>query len=361
MVPFDDDALPFAGLTILDLSSILAGPLTGSFFAELGAKVVKIENKTIGGDATRQWKLSKEDPSSPYSAYYHSANYGKEVVLLDLTDENDKNTLRQYLSISDVVIMNFQKQVAQKLELLPDNLHIAHPKLIIAQLSAYEYDDPRAGYDLVMQGETGWISMNGTANDQLSKLPVALIDIIASHQLKEAILIALWKKAVHQLGSIIHVSLFKSALSALANQASNYLNTGHIASPIGTLHPNIAPYGDLFYDKNGQKFLLAIGSDAQFKKLWDTLNICIENYHIFEFNSDRLKNRTELRLTLQQSFSAMDIDDIATKLDQEKLPFCTIKNIAQVLDDSDAQSMILKQNVDGLDVRSMRSIAFYFK
>jgi crotonobetainyl-CoA:carnitine CoA-transferase CaiB-like acyl-CoA transferase len=351
---------PFHGLKVLDLSSVLAGPLTGTFFAELGARVIKIENKLTDGDATRQWKLPKEDPDSPYSAYYFSANFGKEIMLMDLTDREERLTLEKMIEEADVVISNFQKKTASKLDLEPDTLLEKYPHLIIAQLSAYEYDDPRPGYDLVMQGETGWISMTGTDSDHLCKLPVAIVDIIAAHQLKEAILISLIHKLKNGKGNITHVSLFKSSISALANQASNYLMMGHIPKPIGTLHPNIAPYGDIFTTNDGQKVLLAIGSDAQFKKLWFSLSFGNENYHNFELNSQRLKSRSVLVSELQQKIGLVDLNHFKSLMNQNNLPFCVIDDIQAVFEQPLALQMVNTSQVDHMTARSVSNVAFSF-
>lgn len=350
--------LPFQQLKVLDLSSVLAGPLAGSFFAELGATVVKVENLKTGGDATRQWKLPSEDPENSYSAYYHSANFGKEVFLLDFNSEIDRKKLEEIISQSDIVISNFQKKVAEKFDLLPDDILLKYPHLIIAQLSAYDFDDPRPGYDLVMQGETGWISMTGLDKDHYAKLPVAMIDIIASHQMKEAILICLIKKITTGKGSVIHVSLYKSALSALANQATNYLIAGHIPIPTGTLHPNIAPYGDIFADFDGIKFLLAVGSDAQFKKLWFTLNLSEKEYHTFELNSGRLKHRVLLQNVLQQSFVLFKINELKEIFNAHNIPFCEIRSLDTVFDQSEAKTMLNKEEINGEIVSSVSSVAF---
>lgn len=351
---------PLQGLKVLDLSSILAGPLTGSFFAELGADVIKVENKLIHGDATRQWKLPSEDPSNPYSAYYWSANYGKKILLLDLTNRADRLRIDTYLSNVDIVISNFQKKTASKLQLEPDEILAKYPNVIVAQLSAYEYDDPRPGYDLVMQGETGWISMNGTDNDHLAKLPVAIIDIIAAHQMKEAILLALLKKMTTGQGNIVHVSLYKSAISALANQASNYLMAGHIAQPIGTLHPNIAPYGDLLISQDLKKIILAVGSDAQFKKLWFSLNMPEKDYYTFETNSDRLKYRKNLQNILQQHFGKLSFEKLEYSLKLNNIPFCLVKDTSEVFEDALAKDMINTFLIDQSLCKSVSNIAFRF-
>lgn len=358
---FENALLPLEGLKVLDISNILAGPLAASFFAELGAGVTKIENRLTGGDATRTWKLPSEDPDHQYSAYYFSANYEKQVILLDLTDPADRQKAEEMIAASDVVISNFQKKVASKLGLIPEDITAKYPGLIFAQLSAYDFDDPRPGYDLVMQGETGWISMTGTDKDHLAKIPVAIIDIFASHQIKEAILIALTKKAVTGRGSTVHVSLYKSGISGLANQASNYLMQGQVAKPLGTIHPNIAPYGDMFRSADGVSFLLAVGSDEQFKKLWKTLMPDVAIPHIFESNSARVEYRMELNDHLQQSFGHLTFESIKFALGTINVPHCCVLKMNEVFQDRLAKEMILtqtKQNETGL---SVSSIAFTVK
>jgi crotonobetainyl-CoA:carnitine CoA-transferase CaiB-like acyl-CoA transferase len=353
-----NDNKPFSSLKVLDLSGILAGPLTASFFAELGAKVIKIENKLTKGDATRQWKLPTEDKSKPVSAYYHSANYGKEVLMLDLNVKEERELVSDLLKESDIVISNFQKETAQKFDLCPEGIFEKNKHLIVAQLNAFHFDDPRPGYDLVMQGETGWIGMNGTDDDHLAKIPVAIIDIFAAHQLKEAILIALWKKAMTGRGSIIHVSLYKSGITGLANQAANYLNLGHLPKPIGTLHPNIAPYGEIFTSLDEKKFILAVGSDAQFKKLWFTLNLHPEKIVNFELNSDRVAMRSALQEILQHQFAIRSFEEIRDLLDKIQLPYCSILSMKEVFENDLAKKMVLSSGGEGEKMYSVSSIAF---
>ncbi len=352
------DSLPLQDLKILDLSSVLAGPLTGSFFAEMGADVLKIENQLTGGDVTRQWKLPAEDVSDPYSAYYASANYGKDIKLMDLTQADERQTLEKYIAEADVIISNFQKRTAQKLNLDPHEIVKRYPELIFIQLSAYTWDDPRPGYDFVMQGETGWISMTGTDHNHLTKLPVALMDIIASHQMRTAGLLALIQKNKTGKGSIVHVSLYKSAISALANQASNYLMTGMVPQPLGTLHPNIAPYGDIFVTKDEQKVMLAIGSDNQFKKLWFTLNLDKEMYSIFVSNSDRVYHRMRLATILQREIEKLKYDELSKMLEHEQLPFCLIHDLKDVFDSKLANEMVHTETKDTSTFKSVSSVAF---
>jgi crotonobetainyl-CoA:carnitine CoA-transferase CaiB-like acyl-CoA transferase len=348
----------FEGIKVIDLSSILAGPLAGSFFAECGAEVIKIENKITNGDATRTWKLSKESIEKSYSAYYVAANYGKTSIMLDLTHPQDMDQLCNLIRDADIVLSNFQKKVAQKFKLEPSDISKVNPKCIICQLSAYSYEDPRPGYDIVMQGETGWISMTGTNSDHLAKIPVAFIDIIASHQMREGILTALWHRERSGHGSIIHVSLYASALSALVNQGTNYLIEGHIPKPIGTMHPNIAPYGDIVTTSEGTKFLLAIGSDLQFEKLWNTLNMPMELLPIFASNQLRVEKRSLLIEMLQSysvRFSALEWVSILEKIN---VPYCQIRNLEDVFNVNESKAMVHYGYVDGDLVPSLKNIAY---
>jgi crotonobetainyl-CoA:carnitine CoA-transferase CaiB-like acyl-CoA transferase len=351
----------FAGLTVLELSSVLAGPLAGSFFAELGAKVTKVENKRSGGDITRQWKLPEEDPAAPAGAYYHAANYGKKAVFLDFQNHNDRQTLDDLIKSHDIILTNFQKKVAVKFNLEPAALHERYPEKIIIQLDAYDYDDPRPGFDLVMQAETGFISMNGTTEGFLCKMPVALIDILASHQIREAALIALLKKEKTGKGSLVHVSLYRSGIASLANQASNYLMAGRIAKPMGTLHPNIAPYGDLFYSADKVFFMLAVGSDHQFEKLWKTLNFSETNYVNFVTNFDRLRHRADLQKELQTVFSQKTFENLQDIFGKCDVPYAEIKNMAEVFENPLSREMILEEKSEkGQMAYSVSNIAFRF-
>ena len=184
----------FSKLKILDLSTVLAGPQVGSFFSELGSKVIKVENKRSNGDPTRQWKLEVEKGRNTISSYYASANYQKESIFLDLQDVDDYMILLSLAKEADILLSNYQLIVANKLKVDYASLKAINPNIIYAQLYAYDADDTRPGYDLVMQAETGFMSMNGHPDGATAKMPVAIIDIMAAHQLKEALLIALIKR-----------------------------------------------------------------------------------------------------------------------------------------------------------------------
>jgi crotonobetainyl-CoA:carnitine CoA-transferase CaiB-like acyl-CoA transferase len=347
----------FNNLNVIELSSVLAGPLAGSFLAELGAEVIKIENKKTNGDVTRGWKLSTEDASENTSAYFHSANFGKKIIMLDFTNENDYFQLSSLLRNADIVITNFLKSTAEKLKINVDNLKRINPNLIIVQLSAYEYDDEIAGFDLVMQAECGFISMTGTEGI-LAKMPVAMIDILASHQIKEAILIGLLHKYKNNKGSTHYVSLYKSGISALVNQGTNYLMANHIAKPIGTLHPNIAPYGEIINTKDGKKIMLSIGTDKQFHSLCQLLNI--ENTEDILTNKNRVLNRGTLWKLINDKSTQLESYEILTCMEKENIPFALIKNIDEVFQHKDALSMVIDNPIDELpNGKYIKSIAFH--
>lgn len=346
------------GLRVVELASVLAGPLAGSFLAELGAEVVKIENGPAGGDVTRAWKLEGEVGINNASAYYHSANYGKKVVMCDLKSETDKAIIYSYIKDCDVVLTNYQKATAEKLGIALDWIKKINSDAIIVQLNAFEYDDPRPGYDLVMQAESGFISMCGD-REHLAKMPVAMIDIIAAHQIKEAVLLGILQKKMTGKANIFHVSLYKSALSALVNQGTNYLMENHVAQPMGTLHPNIAPYGEVILTSDNLPIMLAVGSDGQFEKLAGIFGWNKSKLDMFATNQMRLKHRKELQIELLESAKNLPSPKLMYLLDEEKVPYARVKNMKDVFSDPQSFSMVLNNPVaDRNDGKYISNIAF---
>lgn len=345
----------FKDITVVELASVLAGPSVGMFFAELGAKVYKIENSKTGGDVTRKWTTANE--SDLPSAYYASINFSKESILLDLTAEEDYNKYLALVKTADILISNYQPRVAERLKVRYDDMRIIKGDIIFLELDGFN-ENNRPAFDVVLQAETGWISMTGNGTDR-AKLPVALIDVIAGHQLKEAGLLAIIHKLKTGEGSYVKCNLEKSSLSALANQATNYLMNKEIAAPIGTHHPNIAPYGDCFSTRDGIDFVLAVGSEVQFESLWSILGLStsIRN-RLFQSNNDRLNNRAILIDTLQSAISKCTAKELFEAFESKKVPYGIIKNIGEVLETQTAKSMILEENIEGRDTLRLSSIAF---
>jgi len=255
------------GLKVLELASVLAGPGVGQFFAELGAEVIKVENLKTGGDVTRTWKLASEKAEDDRSAYFSSVNWGKKSLALDLTDSSGKSIVQKLAAQTDVVIASFKSGDAEKLGVAYSQLQKVNPKLIYGQITGYGSDNARVGYDAVIQAESGFMDMNGERGGSPLKMPVALVDVLAGHQLKEGLLLALLKREKTGEGSWVEVSLIQAAIASLANQASNWLVAQSLPSRQGSLHPNIAPYGESFETKDGRQVILAVGNDRQFADL----------------------------------------------------------------------------------------------
>ena len=322
----------FEDLLVVELASVLAGPYTGRFFREHGARVIKVENPNQGGDVTRTWRNSNES-NDGISAYYASVNQGKEVVFLDLKLPSDKEKFLELLSRADVLITNFKYGEDIKFGLQLEAIKSQFPKLIIGQIDGFASDDPRAAYDMVLQAETGYLSMSGTRENP-AKMPVALIDILAGQQLKAGILMALLQKSKTKVGCIVRVSLKEAAISALMNQASNFLMSKFIPSAMGTLHPNIAPYGEYFIGSDGGRLVLAIGNNKQFEALLEVLGLPdIGLDPKFSENPDRVKNRKELANKLQEACSRFTLDSLIKNLISSGVPAGSIKNLDDVLND----------------------------
>lgn len=349
----------FESLKIVELASVLAGPLVGSFFAELGAKVTKVENKTTGGDVTRKWKLPIEAKNTKVSAYYAAANYGKKVILLDFTDSKDYQKALKFIEEADIVIANFKQGDAQKLNLDYKTLSKINTTLIYAELSGFGDDDLRPAFDVVLQAEAGYMFMNGEKNAKPLKMPVALMDILAAHQLKEGILCALIQKMQTGKGSKVNVSLYDAALSALANQATNWLMAGEIPQAIGSQHPNIAPYGDLFQTIDKKWIVLAIGSEKQFQDFIKLLGInhLLEDER-FKNNQERVVNREILNEYLEEAISKKQSADLAKNFNSENIPFGLVKNMQEVFLDPKAQAMIIKDIIKKSPAKRVKNVGF---
>lgn len=335
----------FKDLKVIELASVLAGPAVGMFFAELGAKVIKIENATTGGDMTRKWKLPTEDKDNPISAYYASVNWNKEVLMLNLKTQEDQAKVHKLIKGADVVIANYKPGQAEKLNMDQLTLRLLNPKLIYAHLSGFGQDSSRTAFDVVVQAEAGFMSMNGQPNDPPTKMPVALMDVLAAHQLKEGILSALYQREKTGKGSFITASLFDSAVASLANQASNWLMAKHNPSRIGSLHPNIAPYGEIITTSDDQQIVLAIGTENQFQKLCKVLGIpVLANDIRFSNNSNRVINRKVLLSELQKIVKTIDSKELIGLFLTNDIPAGSINDMQSLFQNPKAQNLILTES-----------------
>lgn len=352
---------PFKDLKVIDLSSVLAGPSVGTFFAELGAYVLKIEHPK-NADVTRSWKLASEDTSESVSAYFSSVNYKKDYLSLDLKDEKDYAIFIDHVQNADILLSNFKKGDDEKLNVTDEQLRSINPSLIIGKITGFGNESDRVAYDLILQAETGFMSMNGTQESGPVKMPVALIDVLAAHHLKEGLLIALLQRFLSKEIKTVSVSLYDAAICSLANQASNYLMEQHIPQRIGSLHPNIAPYGEIFTTKNNDQITFAIGSNLHFEKLCTFLK-CKEliTDNRFKENKDRVKDRLLLFELLQDKIKFIETETLLSAMHQCFVPAGEIKNLQAVFQEQAAQSLIRIETINGKDTKRITSIGFQWQ
>jgi crotonobetainyl-CoA:carnitine CoA-transferase CaiB-like acyl-CoA transferase len=329
----DAEPAPLAGLVVLELASILAGPSTGQFLAELGAEVIKIENPATGGDPTRGWRLAAERSDAPVSAYFSCANWGKRSLALDVGKRGGRQAVLDLAQRSDVVIASYKPGDDVKLGLDAGTLLGLNPRLIYAQISAYGRDDPRPGFDAIIQAESGFTYLNGDAGGPPVKMPVALMDLLAAHQLKQAILLALLARASSGVGRHVHVSLLEAAMASLANQATNFLVAGVVPQRMGSEHPNVVPYGSIFRLGDGRELVLAVGTERQWRKLAEALHrVDWLADSRFADNTVRVRHRDELNRQLAEALGRLDSTRARESLQAAGVPFGFVNDMRQAFE-----------------------------
>jgi crotonobetainyl-CoA:carnitine CoA-transferase CaiB-like acyl-CoA transferase len=342
------------GLRVLELASVLAGPGVGQFFAELGAEVIKVENLKTGGDVTRTWKVSGEK-TDDRSAYFCSVNWGKQSLALNLNTPEGQKIVHDLALKSDIVIASYKPGDAEKLRVDYAMLSKGNPGLIYGQISGYGPKNPRVGYDAIIQAEAGFMFMNGEPDGPSLKMPVALMDVLAGHHLKEGLLLAMLEKTATGKGKLVEVSLIESAVASLANQATNWLVAGALPQKKGSAHPNIAPYGDVFLTQDSHEVILAIGSDQQFRGLCDILKISdLASDSKFSSNEARVTNREVLNSVLSAEIGKFAVDDFMKAVNKVKIPAGIINSMERVMEMPEIKDLFIRCD----DRTGLKTIAF---
>lgn len=323
------NTLPFSELRVIELASVLAGPSVGQFFAELGAEVIKIENPKTNGDVTRTWK-GKDEQTEDVSAYFSCVNWGKKSVILDITEDTQLEQLHELIKTADIVLTSYKPGDDQKLKVDYNTLKLINPKILYGQITGYGSLSDKVGYDAIIQAEVGFMHINGEPNSKPLKMPVALMDLLAGHQLKEALLVGYIQLLKTGQGGKFEVSLVEAGLASLANQATNYLVGGVEPSQKGSLHPNIAPYGETFETNDGKLIVLAIGNDKQFKALLDILEL--DNADLYRTNADRVNNREVLAGTISKVISKRHSSKLMASFDEHNIPAGIINKVSDAID-----------------------------
>lgn len=352
--------MPLSHLLVVEYAGVLAGPSVGMFLAELGARVVKVENPATGGDVTRSWTLGSGTDPAETSPYFSAVNWGKESVALDFSQPAEHAAARGLAGRADVVLVSYKAGDAARWGLDFESVVVANPGVVYGEITAYGPDDDRVGYDAVIQGETGFTHLNGEPEGEPLKLPVALMDVLAGHQLKQAVLLALLERERTGKGSRVSVSLVRAGLSALVNQASNWLVSGVNPRRLGSGHPNIVPYGSSYPTRDGTRVVLAVGTDRQFAGLCRVLGRSgLATDARFVTNPDRVAHRRELEELLARRIAERERGELLDALSEGGVPAGPILDVRAALSQPAAGPLLLEaEAAGGGRLRGLRSVAF---
>lgn len=336
-------AQPLAGIRVLDLSRVLAGPWCTQLLADLGAEVIKIE-KPGSGDDTRHWGPPwHEINGERVAAYFLSANRGKRSAAIDFGTQEGAALVRRLASKADIVVENFKAGGLRKFGLDSVSLRDLNPRLVIASITGFGQDGPyaaRAGYDYIIQGMGGLMSITGLPDGEPGGGPlrvgVAVADLFTGLYAAVAIVSALYRRATTGEGAHIDMALFDTQLAMLANQAANALVSGKDAPRQGNTHPNIVPYQP--FDAADQPIIIAIGNDAQFARLAE---LCGHREWAkderFSTNAARVANRSDIVALIAERIRTRPAAEWLGELEQAGIPAGSINSVSQALADVQAR------------------------
>ncbi len=316
------------------MSRVLAGPLCGMTLGDLGADVIKVERPGLG-DESRQWGPPFDARGE--SAYYLSTNRNKLGIALDLEVRNDVAALNELIAGADVVLENFKSETLSKARLDRDELLDAHPHLIWLTLTGFGLDNPRLGYDLVVQAESGWMAITGDPTGEPMKVGVALADVIAGKDAALSIMAALVarersRKALPVSARRLHVSLAHSAIAALVNVAQNVLVSGSEARRFGNAHPNLVPY-QAFKARDGY-IVIGVGNDRQWASCCSALELpeLAEDKQLAA-NKGRLASRERVTGVIARRVAERDGHEWLTRLSKAGVPAGRVRPVSEALGD----------------------------
>ncbi len=325
---------PLAGLRVIELARILAGPWIGQTLADLGADVIKVESPE--GDDTRRWGppfISHGGETT--AAYFHACNRGKRSVVADFAAPEGAALVQRLAASADVVIENFKLGGLAKYGLDYPSLSAMNPRLVYCSITGFGQTGPyaaRAGYDFLIQGMSGIMDLTGDPAGEPQKIGVAFADIFTGLYGVIAIQAALAQRAATGRGQHIDMSLFDSMTGVLANQAMNFLATGTSPTRLGNAHPNIAPY-QTFATSDGH-FILAVGNDGQFARFAAIVGASeLASDARFATNADRVANRAELAALIGAKTADWTRDGLLAALEKAGVPAGPINTVADVFAD----------------------------
>ena len=344
---------PLEGIKVLDLSRVLAGPWCTQLLADLGAEVIKIE-RPGSGDDTRHWGPPWHgEGDERVAAYFLSANRGKKSAAIDFAQTEGAALVRRLAENADVVVENFRVGGLKKFGLDSEALRAANPQLIYASITGFGQDGPyadRAGYDYIIQGMGGLMSITGLADGEPGGGPmrvgVAVVDLFTGLYTCVAILAALFRRERSGEGAHVDMALFDTQLAMLANQASNALISGKDPPRQGNTHPNIVPYQP--FEAEDQPIIIAVGNDRQFARLAE---ICGHpewcGDERFATNAARVANREEMVRGVSEVIRTRPAAIWLGALEAAGIPAGPINRIRQALEDVQAQHRAMVRTIAG--------------
>ena len=340
---------PLQGLKVLELARVLAGPWAGQTLADLGAEVIKVESPD--GDDTRAWGPPfVERDGDRSAAYFHGTNRGKASVVADLKTDAGQALVRRLAAEADVLIENFKVGGLKKYGLDYDSLSALNPRLVYCSITGFGQDGPyahRAGYDFIIQGMSGLMSITGEPDGQPQKTGVAITDIFCGLYSVIAIQAALAMRQRTGRGQHIDMALMDTAVAVTANQAMNYLTTGTSPGRMGNRHPNLMPY-QVFPTSDGW-IIIATGNDGQYRRLCEALGLDDLAQHAdYVTNAKRIENRNALDALISAETGKRTRADLLAACEARGIPAGPINRMEDVFADPQVVARGLIRDADGV-------------
>jgi len=345
---------PLSGLKVVELARILAGPWAGQTLSDLGAEVVKVEAPE--GDDTRTWGPPfVERDGDRAASYFHSCNRGKKGVTCDFRTEEGQAFVRELVRDADILIENFKVGGLKKYGLDYESLAEINPRLIYCSITGFGQTGPyshRAGYDYIIQGMSGFMSITGEPDGQPLRAGVAITDIFTGVYSATAILAAVQQRHRTGRGQHIDMALLDCAVSVMANQALNYLTTGTPPVRTGNTHPNVVPYQ--VYAVSDGHIIVATGNDGQYRRLCDILGLSqLKDDPRYLKNSDRITNRDSLIPQFEEAIRRFTRADLLAACEAQGVPAGPINDMGDVFNDPHVQARGMQIDLGGIpSVRS---------
>lgn len=340
---------PLAGVKVIELARILAGPWAGQTLADLGADVIKVEAPE--GDDTRRWGppfITRDGDTS--AAYFYATNRGKRSITCDFRTPEGQETVRKLVADADVLIENFKVGGLAKYGLDYESLRKVNPRLVYCSVTGFGQTGPyahRAGYDFIIQGMAGLMSVTGEPDGQPQKVGVAVTDVFTGVYSATAILAALLQRGRTGEGQHIDMSLLDVATSIMANQSMNYLVSGKPPGMMGNAHPNLAPYA--VFDCADGWIILATGNDAQYRRLRGILQLSdMAEAAEYLTNADRIANRVALTARITAATKTWSKADLLAACEAEGVPAGPINSLDEVFADPQVLARQMQISPEGL-------------